>query len=157
MKGEAGEKRFVVDHMLGRMARWLRLLGFDTRYERLNDSGQLEALRRDGYIVISRNRRWCALDHVLAPSSNDPMEQLVEVVARVPISPTEIKPFRRCILCNRRLESLPRDRALGCVPDYVFETNVEFSQCPACRRIYWPGSHPRRMSERLRGVLGWDL
>ena len=154
---ETVEKRFVVDHMLGRVARWLRLLGFDTRYERLDHPDQLERFRGEGFVVITRNRRWCTQSHVLAPLSNDPMEQLAEIIARVPILPSEIKPFLRCILCNSRLEPLPRDLALGRVPDYVYETNARFSQCPDCHRVYWPGSHPRRMSERLHRLLGWNL
>lgn len=157
MKMETREKRFVVDHMLGRMARWLRLLGFDTRCERLQDSNQVEAFRREGFIIITRNRRWYTESQVLTPSSNDSMAQLVEVIAQASISPTEIKPFRRCILCNCRLESLSRDCVLGRVPDYVYETYARFSTCPGCGRIYWPGSHSRRMSDRLHRLLGWVL
>jgi uncharacterized protein len=157
MNTETGEKRFIVDQMLGKTAKWLRVLGFDTRYECLTHEDQLDGFRREGFTVITRNRRWSGHSCVLSPASNDPMEQLAEIISTVPITLQEIHLLHRCILCNRRLEQLPKDRALGHVPDHVYETNVQFVRCPGCRRIYWHGSHPRRMSERLQRLSGWDL
>jgi len=157
MNSATAEKRFIVDHMLGKTARWLRVLGFDARYVRLTHADQLDAYRREGFIVITRNRRWSGQPDVFSPVSNDPMEQLAEIIAGVPIAFDEIHLLCRCLPCNRRLEPLPRDRAFGHVPDHVYETNVQFYQCPGCRKVYWHGSHPRRMSERLQRLSGWDL
>lgn len=157
MMGATLEKRFIVDHMVGKIARWLRVLGFDARYERVTCTGQLDAYGREGFLVITRTRRWSGRPHVIMPLSNDPMEQLREIIDRVPILYSEIMLLHRCLLCNRLLELLPRDCAFGHVPDYVFETNVEFCRCPGCGKIFWRGSHPRHMTERLQRLVGWDL
>jgi uncharacterized protein len=157
MTSACADRRFVVDHMLGKMAKWLRVMGFDVRYERLVRADQVERYGQEGFIIISRNQRWAGLSNVLFPSSNDPMEQLREVVAGVPILPEEICLLHRCILCNGHLKPLSRDEAFGRVPDYVFETNTHFYECPGCQKVYWPGSHPRRIAERLGLLLGWHL
>lgn len=157
MNSDVVEKRFIVDQMLGKTAKWLRVLGFDARYECLTHKDQLDGFLREGFIVITRNCRWSGRPNVFSPASNDSMEQLAEIITTVPITFQEIHLLHRCILCNRQLEQLPRDRASGHVPDHVYETNVQFYQCPVCRRIYWHGSHPRRMSERLQRLSGWDL
>ena len=154
---ESLEKRFVVDTMLGKVAKWLRVLGFDARCERLLRREQIESHRNNGYLLITRNQRWCAQAGVLCLAANDPMEQLQEVVSRVSITPQDLTPLQRCIVCNRPLEPITREQAFGSVPDYVFETNTLFHQCGSCMKVYWPGSHPKRMLERLHRVLGWPL
>jgi uncharacterized protein with PIN domain len=150
-----GEKRFVVDSMLGKMAKWLRVLGFDTCYEHLKRQEQLQAYRAEGYLVITRNQRWCGQPEVMCVVANDPMEQLREVISRLSVTPDEVRLLQRCIICNETLNHLLRDNVFGLVPDYVFETHTTFYQCPQCQRIYWPGSHPGRMLKRLQDVLGW--
>lgn len=154
-KYESHEKRFVVDAMLGKLAKWLRILGFDTRYERLDRPQQLEHYRKEGFYIITRKQRWMHQDHVYFLSSNDSMDQLKEVIAQIPIAFQEVRLLHRCIVCNHELERLPRDLAFGQVPDYIFETNILFFQCTKCSRVYWPGSHPKRMMERLQERLGW--
>jgi uncharacterized protein with PIN domain len=151
------EKRFIVDSMLGKVAKWLRILGFDARYERLTHQKQLDEYREEGFLMITRNQRWCGQPHVICLWANDPMEQLHQVVSQVPISCQEVRPFRRCILCNQPLDLLSRDQTFDLVPDYVFETNTLFYQCSNCQKIYWSGTHPKRMRKRLQEVLGWSL
>jgi uncharacterized protein len=154
---DAREKRFAVDHMLGKVAKWLRVLGFDVLYESLLDGEQIERLVQQGYIIITRTQKWCSLPRVLCPGSNDSMEQFREVVASALILPDEIRPLHRCIRCNQWLESLSRSEAFGLVPDFVFETQVTFHRCAHCGRVYWPGSHSRRMMAQIRRELGWPL
>ncbi|MDY0040842.1 MAG: Mut7-C RNAse domain-containing protein [Desulforhabdus sp.] len=151
------ERRFVVDSMLGKMAKWLRVLGFDTRYEHLNGQGQLQAYRSEGYLVLTRNQRWCAQPGVMCVAANEPTEQLRELVSRLSVTPVEVHLLKRCIICNEPLNEVWREKVLGLVPDYVFETQTTFYECPRCRRVYWPGSHPERMLKRLQDVLGWVL
>jgi len=150
-----GQKRFVVDSMLGKMAKWLRVLGFDTRYEHLQRQEQLEAYRAGGYLVITRNQRWCAQPGVMCVAASDSREQLREVISTLSVTPEEVRLLERCIICNEPLNHLQQDKVFGLVPDYVFETHTTFYQCPQCRRIYWPGSHPERMLKWLQDVLGW--
>lgn len=158
MRQEEGpQRRFVVDSMLGKAAKWLRVLGFDTRYERLSRQKQVDDYRGEGYLLLTRNQRWCGQPQVLCLSSNDPGEQLRELVLKVPVSSQEVRLLHRCILCNHLLYKLPREQVFGAVPDYVFETNICFYRCPGCRKIYWPGSHPKRMKNRLQELLGWSV
>ncbi|MGV8073735.1 MAG: Mut7-C RNAse domain-containing protein [Syntrophobacteraceae bacterium] len=152
---ESVERRFVVDSMLGKLAKWLRVLGFDTRYERFRRQEQLDDYRKDGLLPITRNQRWCKQTQVIRLAANDSMGQLRELISLLQISRNEVRPLQRCLLCNQRLELLPREKAFGSVPDYVFETNTIFHLCPACHRIFWPGSHSERMLERIHSALGW--
>jgi hypothetical protein len=154
---EAPERRFVVDSMLGKVAKWLRILGFDTRYERLESGARIDQYASEGWLLITRNRRWCGRSRVLCIKANDSMEQLAEVIEAASIRCEEIRPLHRCVRCNRPLEAISRDLAVGVVPDYVFETNTIFHRCPDCRRVYWPGTHPRRMMEQLRRAVGWSI
>jgi len=154
---ELREKRFVVDSMLGKVAKWLRILGFDTIYERLERQEQIEAYRQKGFLLVTRTQRWCGQPGVFCPVANDPREQLREVVYSVPISESEARPLQRCIRCNRLLERISRETAFDYVPDYVFETSTVFYRCGNCQKVYWRGSHPKRMMERLELILGWSV
>jgi uncharacterized protein len=151
------EKRFVVDTMLGKLAKWLRILGFDTRYEALRSREQIEVYEAQGFFLITRNRRWSGKARTICLSANESLEQLREIIALVPLTPKEIRLLQRCVRCNELLEKTPREQALGSVPDYIFETHASFYQCPECRRLFWPGSHPERIMERLRQELGWTM
>lgn len=142
-------RRFVLDSMLGKLAKWLRILGFDARCERIASQVELDNLTRDDLIVVTRSRRWLGRGHVLLLESNDPAIQLQELVTALGITRKELQPLSRCIRCNEPLHGILRREALGAVPDYVYETQTDFHQCPGCSRIYWPGSHCRRMSDRL--------
>ena len=151
------EKHFVVDSMLGKLTKWLRILGFDTDYKQLIDQDQIEAIRRRGFLLITRNRKWSNQSGVLYLTANDPYSQLQEVARRVPIQLHEVRLFQRCILCNDKLQEISREEASGQVPDYILETHTSFHQCQACRRVYWPGSHPKRVVQLLQRQLGWAV
>jgi uncharacterized protein len=151
------EKCFVVDSMLGKLAKWLRILGFDTRNEHFEAQEQLDTFRAQGFFLITRKRRFSGQAGVFCPISDDPLGQLREVVSLVPVSRQEVHLLRRCVLCNEQLLEIAREQILGQVPDYVFETQTSFHRCPQCRKIYWPGSHPKRMMQRLEQELGWDM
>lgn len=153
---EPPQKRFVLDSMLGKVAKWLRVLGFDTRYEHLYRYEQLQTYQAQGFLVVTRNQRWCRRRGVVCLSANDPAEQLRELVARLAVKPREVRLFHRCILCNEPLQVLQQAQVLGRVPDYVYETQATFYGCPSCQRVYWPGSHPQRMLDRLQHMLGWN-
>lgn len=151
------ERRFVVDNMLGKLAKSLRSIGFDTRYASVKDRGQLSQYQNAGFLVVTRNQRWRGLDHVLFLGANDPEGQLVELIEALSISSEEIHPLSRCTLCNASLLQIARDEAFGRVPDFIFETNESFHRCPVCQRVYWRGSHPKRIVERLERLLGWSI
>jgi uncharacterized protein with PIN domain len=152
---EAIAKHFVVDSMLGKLAKWLRILGFDTRYEHLNSREQIDAYLKQGFLLITRTRKWSGQTRVFCLTANNPMEQLRELILMVPVIPKDIRLLQRCVRCNEELREAAREEVLGQVPDYVFAAHSSFYRCPSCRRMYWPGSHPERMMQRLRQQLGW--
>jgi len=148
--------RFVVDTMLGRLARWLRAMGYDTVYlgsaedRRLLQLAHAEdriLLTRDGKLARLAGTRGCLiradqLDH-----------QLVEAVEKLALAPKDSGWLSRCLECNATLEPRPKETLNGLVPDYIFATQSEFMGCPGCRKIYWPGSHADRMLARLSRLL----
>ncbi len=151
-----GEHRFFADAMLGRLARWLRLLGFDTAYAPHVADGEL--VRRalgEGRVILSRDRRlpeeW-RVRGVYLVKDERPLEQLREVAAHFQLLGRE-RPFSRCCLCNGPLRPASHAEARGHVPTVVLEARDELSQCPACRRFYWNGSHVRRIVRILDAAL----
>ena len=153
---ECEPKRFVIDNMLGKLAKWLRILGFDARYEHLEDQETVDSYRAQGFLLVTRKRRWYG-PGVLFLTANDPVEQLREVVSLVPIVPQELRLLQRCVHCNDRLDDIDREEAFGHVPEYVFETQTSFHRCLKCNKIYWSGTHPKRMIQRLEQELGWSI
>jgi hypothetical protein len=154
MEGKGSvERRFVVDSMLGKVAKWLRILGYDTRFEPLDESKLIE-YSGAGWLILTRRRSWCGRRGVVCLTLNAPMDQLRELHGRVHLEMRADGFLKRCIRCNDLLESVERRDVSGQVPEYTLETVTEFSRCPKCRRVYWEGSHRSRMQERLKRLLG---
>jgi hypothetical protein len=146
-------ERFVVDSMLGKVAKWLRILGYDVLCEPIREPKILE-YGEAGWFLLTRRRRWCGRPKVLCLHENAPMDQLRELHSLMPLRMEADELLSRCIRCNERLERVDRAGVFGRVPDYVFETLAEFHRCSRCGKIYWRGSHPERMIHRLRHELG---
>ena len=145
--------RFVLDVHLGRLARLLRLAGFDTLYANDRDDAELaRTSRRDGRILLTRDRGLlmrAEVSHGYCVRSPSPPEQLREVLARFELAGS-MKPFSLCLVCNQRLERLPRRRARARVPEKVARSYRRFRTCPRCGRVYWRGSHWESMRRLLR-------
>ena len=143
--------------MLGRLARWLRVLGYDTVYDESLDDPALVALaNRENRILLTRDRhllRELRPRHAIEIKADAPVDQLTAVVKdlRLP-EPNEL--FRRCLLCNTPLAELPRDEAAELVPPAAREIPGPVRRCPTCGRVFWPGSHVRRMTRALARVFG---
>jgi len=149
-------KRFAVDIMLGRLAKWLRVLGFDAGSVPVSRPG-IDSLLAEGLIPVTRTVKFRDVEGVLFIHGNHYLEQLKELIASLSITIDELRPFSRCSLCNAELLQIPREAALGAVPDYVFETAPYFHKCPECAKVYWPGSHRQKMIAKLRelGIQGF--
>ncbi len=142
---------FVVDVMLGRLARWLRVLGFDTWYFREMDDRELVALHRTtGRVLLTRDTRLVLCRgvgrHVLI-TSDCWEDQLRQVAAALSLDIRRERMLTRCLLCNRPLERLAREDVYGKVPDYVAGAAAAFHGCGSCGKIYWAGTHRKRMEE----------
>jgi len=141
--------KLLCDHMLGSLARWLRFMGYDTAYpEPGPDRTLIERARAEGRILVTRDKELAARVPGSVPVRSDVLEeQIREVASR--LSLRLVEPLSRCSLCNERLVQVPVDAVDGLVPEGVRSRHHEFWKCPACRRVYWQGSHWDKMVERL--------
>ncbi len=158
MPESSSRHRFVADATLGQLAKHLRLAGFDTlldtqtpRPERLSflAHNQRTILTRSGKVY----RALTGMAIVLV-RANDPRDQFRQVIATLGLASGDLRPLTRCGLCNKELERLPKSDAIGRVPEYVWQQYSDFKTCPACRRIYWPGSHAQRWRDRIIQSFG---
>lgn len=150
------EPRFLADAQLGGLARWLRMLGFDTRYEqRLADDALVGQALAEHRIVLSRDRELLkhrALTHGCFVRALQPPAQAAEVVERLQLA-GRARPFTRCLRCNAELQPVTPAEVLAELPPRVAARQTRFTRCPACRRVYWPGDHWLRMRSRLQALL----
>jgi uncharacterized protein with PIN domain len=142
--------RFVADAMLGTLAKWLRILGYDTLFDPELDDHQLVRLARaQDRVLLTRDRELARRRgvHVLLVADEHLDGQVSQVLADLNLELD--RSFSRCPVCNELLEPLDREKARSLVPAYVVRTHEMFKSCPACRRVYWRGTHWQRMDERL--------
>lgn len=148
------ERRFVVGPNLGGAVTWLRVLGFDTHYMRKMDEEFLTRCLEEGRIFLTRNRKLGVrkgMTNALVVFSDRPREQLAEIAQRLDL--TKAPDFlSRCLRCNERLVRSERGEVAAEVPEFTFSTQQEFCRCPACRRIYWAGTHRNHMMAELAGL-----
>jgi protein-L-isoaspartate(D-aspartate) O-methyltransferase len=146
--------RFLADSMVGKLSRWLRLLGYDVRYERsLEDSLLVADAVNEGRILLTRDRRLVerrACRRYVLLSSDDPWEQLEEVIRVLDLPVEEDRWLQRCLECNGTLEEADREDVKGEVPPYVYAHHEHFARCADCQQIYWRGTHVSGMLEKLR-------
>lgn len=150
------EVRFILTQELGRLAKWLRILGFDTEYFKEGNSSSLiiRALR-DGRIILTRNHHLpqSAAPQITLVQAERIKEQVAEVLNTLHINPQSFRMFTRCIICNEELVPISRDKVKDKVPEYVFNTQNNFVTCPKCMRVYWQGTHWGNVEATLGEVL----
>ena len=149
---------FACDSMVGRLARWLRILGYDATYARgAGDARLVARARAEGRVLLTRDRGLAerrGIGRFLLVQSNDPPTQLREVVAALGLSVDPARLFRRCPACNGAVEAVQRESVRGLVPPYVYGTQRSFSRCAGCRRVYWPATHHDHMLRELEALFG---
>ncbi len=152
--------RFVADVMLGKLARWLRILGYDVAYDPNADDEQLvQQAVNEKRILLTKDRhlveRWrkkLRLNGYLLLSSDDWKEQLKQTVTYFGLDIHDRR-LTRCPNCNGVLEKVPKEAVRYRVPFFVFTQHEHFAQCSQCGKIYWAGSHYERMNEALDELL----
>ena len=143
----SGHISFAAEKPLGKLSKWLRILGFDTIYEPDVAPVQFgEIDNRVGILLTRRRNTEKGSDprRRIFIRSNHVFEQMKEVISVLGLSVKDIEPFSRCIRCNGAIERVDKKQMIDKVPDYVWETQNSFRVCVGCKRIYWPGSHTRR-------------
>jgi uncharacterized protein with PIN domain len=146
--------RFVVDAMLGKLAKWLRILGYDTLYyPNVEDHRLIELADATGRVLLTADRELMrhrrAVKYFI--SSDAWREQLREVLRAYP--PPDRGLFSRCLECNSLLEPVERDSVRKQVPPHVYREQLSFVRCPRCDQVYWRGTHFERVRAQLREIL----
>ena len=147
------EIRFLADSMLGTLAKWLRIMGYDTAYDtRLDDHALVRLARAEERVLLTRDTGLVQRKGVrcLFIASEVLAEQLAQVLETFALHADN--PFSRCPVCNSPLEDVPKHDAWGQVPPFVFQTQERFSLCPECNRFYWRGTHWQKMLTQVRNL-----
>ncbi len=142
--------KFIADAMLGKLAKRMRLLGFDVLYDpAYNDNEVLRLALDQGRIILTRDTglasRPLAQNHILIKS--DHIEDQLGQVSNA-FSPPDNRPLTRCSLCNEPLSVLDKKDARDLVPDHVYAAVIGFWRCALCERVYWQGSHVKNMTNK---------
>jgi uncharacterized protein with PIN domain len=149
--------RLLADCMLGRLAKWLRLLGYDTAYD--NAATDLELARRarsEARVLLTRDQELAARTglRTLLIESQVLDDQVSQVAANLPRPPHP--PCTRCAVCNSLLRAVTTEEITHLVPPYVLSKHRQFHRCPGCGRVYWPGSHFRAIREQIARFSAHD-
>jgi uncharacterized protein with PIN domain len=154
------DHRFVADRMIGRLARMLRLLGYDTVYLPESKPAELaEIARRENRTILTRGDtrlRFRGVTNVFSVRSEYPPEQLREVVAEFSLNPKSGL-WTRCTVCNGRISPAEKEEIKDQVKPKVYELYSEFYRCEGCGHVYWRGSHVERILKNLSLVLGRQI
>ena len=147
---------FAVDIHLGKLAKYLRMAGFDAFYQNSMTTGDLVrlALSQNRIFVTTERRRLKEkeITHLLRVPTAPPLRQLAMITEQLQLE-TCIRPFSRCLVCNQALEPAGPDQMADSLPAHLISQGAKVFQCPSCSRIYWKGSHFKRMKQILKSVL----
>ena len=153
------EITFIVDSNAGKLARWLRMMGYDTLFfSDIEDGHLVDMAMKEGRVVVTRDTQ-IAKRRVAANGSlkmilsrdDDPKQQLLQVLKELNLDCRQLQ-FTRCLECNQRLVSRSKEEVKDLVPPYVFRTQTQYMQCLSCSRIYWQGTHWQRMKRALEEI-----
>jgi len=146
--------QFAADRMLGRLAKWLRILGYDVIYGRhLSGHGLIRASRAEDRLILTRDRGLARKQPppFLFIESDDYVEQLRQVLRAYDLHPGAAL-FSRCLVCNSQLQPRAKDSVAKLVPPYVFATQERFSWCGRCQKLYWPATHQQKMLDSVAKI-----
>ncbi len=147
------QTKFIVDANLGRLSRYLRMLGFDTVFDmNLHDPDIILIAGKEKRIILTRDLGILKNSRVVRGyfiRSQEPDQQLREVVNKFHLK-GQFRPFTRCIACNGEIKPISKEEILGRVPEQVHNDFEQFYACTHCSRVYWEGSHHQRMLAKIQ-------
>ena len=147
---------FAAEKTLGKLAKWLRLIGFDTLYDTGISTEDFIDNLDSNRILLTRTQRirnqslQCKSIFI---RSDHWVDQLGQLVIELNLTADQTRPFSRCLYCNVPIVNAEKDSFRGRVPDYIFEIQEQFRRCPKCNRIYWPGTHTTRSMQKIQQVF----
>ena len=154
--GAISTPRFIVDHNVGKLAKWLRMMGYDTLFfSGSDDSVMIATAVAENRVILTRDTR--IMERRLVTSgrlkavlidSDKPEQQMKQVLKALLLEP-QFRPFTLCLECNQPLVERSRQQVEERVPPYVLKAQDQYMECPLCHRIYWQGSHWQTMSRQL--------
>lgn len=147
---------FIVDCMLGKLAKWLKILGFDALFfSKIEDDELLSLAKEEGRILLTKDTGLIqqAKDvQTLFLESEEWQDQIRQVIEHFNLR-EKAAPHTRCIDCNEVLKNLPKKNAKNLVSAFVFDKADSFALCPDCGRVFWRGTHFRNMEGKIREIL----
>ncbi|MEW6713560.1 MAG: Mut7-C RNAse domain-containing protein [Nitrospirota bacterium] len=152
--------KFIADAMLGRLAKWMRIIGCDVAYYRkIEDAELVELAAKDNRLILTKDnlliKRRKAKGNYFLVESNSYKEQLKQMVTRFSIDPYQSL-LTRCIECNILLTEIAKDEGRESVPEYVYNSQTSFMRCPECEKIYWPATHKSKIIKTLKDIFKED-
>lgn len=163
MKGEEEEPKFIVDGMLGKVARWLRILGYDAKYyNSLSDEELIKIAMEEGRILLTRdlNLHRRALTENLSSlllDEKSKIDNLTKLVKELKIRVDIDVSLSRCPKCNSKLKAASKEAVASKVPEMSYKKFKEFWICPNCGQVYWQGSHWKDIYRTLKEIRAKTL
>ena len=153
------ETKYIADNNVGKLARWLRLIGYDTVLLKQKDDAQMiELALGENRVILTRDAQFMKRRLVTSGAlktlhieQDDAEVQVQEIVGNLSLD-YHFKPFSRCLECNQALVARDKKDVKNLIPARDFETQTQYTQCPACHRVYWPGTHWQAMRRKLRDL-----
>lgn len=149
--------KFLVDENLGKLAKWLRILGYDAEMFRSSKESSWLERKEGGLVILTKSRKLFSRKSgevdILLIKHDKVFDQLKEIIDRLSISLDPESFFSRCIHCNMELAPVAKEKVKTEVPAFVWDSYELFYECGKCHRIYWPGSHKARMEEFIRAHI----
>jgi len=152
--------KFIVDNNVGKLVKWLRIMGYDALFfNGSNDSSMIATALAEGRVILTRDtqivkRRVVASGQlkVILIQSDEPELQIQQVINTLNLD-CQFRPFAICLECNQPLLERSKQQVKDLVPPYVFQTQSQYMECPACHRIYWRGTHWQAMTKKLEQYM----
>ena len=146
--------KFICDDMLGKLAKLLRALGYDTYYQKgIQDHQLLRLALEQDRILLTRDRKLVqvrTIPQYVLIWSDKPIAQLEELLQKTNVALTKDNVFSRCMECNTILQKIEKEKVEDRIYPYVYQTQENFWHCPTCDKLYWAGTHIQRMKEKLK-------
>jgi len=143
----------LCDQNLGRLAKWLRIMGFDAEFMPFWDRAKMRSATACGRVVLTRRKKMVDQKGFYVVDDDNIMNQLQRIEERFHLR-SKRRPFSRCCICNIELVSVEPQEVHGLVPEYVYSTQETFARCPSCRKIYWKGTHIAKSIDLINRIGG---